>query len=177
MHYKSAEVLAQFFSGVYVKENVTNVPDFPPRYHNQINSLTIAEENLLQNLSQLNTTGPDGIHSWILKEGRYGLCKPLSMLYNLSLKCGNSPQIGNKQLLHQYLKRGIGMILITIAQHHKFVKFLNFLYQQVRITNFLTQNKLVTQYQHVFTRGRSCLTNLLTALNDWTLSLDNGESL
>ena len=27
---------------------------------------------------------------------------------------------------------------------------------------------------HGFTRGKSCLTNLLSALNDWTLSLNNG---
>ena len=43
----------------------------------------------------------------------------------------------------------------------------------VSITNFLTQNNLMTPYQHGFTKGKSCLTNLLTALNDWTLSLDN----
>ena len=44
----------------------------------------------------------------------------------------------------------------------------------VSITNFLMQNKLITPYQHGFTKGKSCLTNLLTALNDWTSSLDNG---
>ena len=48
------------------------------------------------------------------------------------------------------------------------------MYQYVAITNFLTQNKLITPYQHGFTKGKSCLTNLLTALNDWTSSLDNG---
>ena len=36
------------------------------------------------------------------------------------------------------------------------------------------QHKLITQHQHGFTIGRSCLTNLLTALNDWTSALDNG---
>ena len=92
---ESAEVLAQFFSSVYTVESMTNVPDFPSRSHNQINSLVIAEEDLLRRLSQLNTSkamGPDGIHTWLLKEGRYGLCKPLAMLYNLSLKCGKLPQ-------------------------------------------------------------------------------------
>ena len=59
------------------------MPDFPPRSHNQINLLTIAEEDLLHKLSQLNTskaTGPDGVHAWILNGGRYDLCKPLLIL-------------------------------------------------------------------------------------------------
>ena len=36
-HAESAEVLAQFFSSVYVTKNVTIIPNFPPRSHNQIN--------------------------------------------------------------------------------------------------------------------------------------------
>ena len=36
------------------------------------------------------------------------------------------------------------------------------------------QHKLITQHQHGFTIGRSCLTNLLTVLNDWTSALNNG---
>ena len=94
------------------------MPDFPPRSHNQIDLLTIAEEDLLQKLSLLHTsktTGPDRIHAWILKEGRYGLCKPLLMLF-IKVSVENSPQTGNKQMLHQYLKRGVGTILIIIAQ-------------------------------------------------------------
>ena len=35
--------------------------------------------------------GPDKIHIWILKEGQLGLCKPLTMLFNLSLKSGKPP--------------------------------------------------------------------------------------
>ena len=52
----------------------------PPRTHNLINSLVIDEEDLSQRLSQLNTSkamGPDGVHAWLLKEGHYGLYKPL----------------------------------------------------------------------------------------------------
>ena len=74
------EVLARFFSSVYVKENSDSLPHFPPRSLNQINLLSITEGDLLQKLSQPNiskTFGPDKIHAWILKEGRFGLCKPL----------------------------------------------------------------------------------------------------
>ena len=87
--------------------------------HSQISSLVIAEEDLLQKLSQLNTSkamGPDRIHTWILKEGRYGLCKPLLMLFNLSLKCGKLPTDWKQATVTPIFKRGLVMIQIIIAR-------------------------------------------------------------
>ena len=55
-HVETSDVLAECFSTVYVKEVVTNMPDFSARSCNQINSLSITGENLLQNLSQLNAS-------------------------------------------------------------------------------------------------------------------------
>ena len=77
------------------------MPHFPPGSLKQVNALSITEGDLLQKLAQLNiskTAGPDKLHAWILKEGCFGLCKPLLMLFNLSLKC--APQSGNRPLLH-----------------------------------------------------------------------------
>ena len=36
---------------------------------------------------------------------------------------------------------------------------------------------LCTPHQHGFTAGRSCVTQLLTALNCWTKSLEQGHSV
>jgi len=38
-------------------------------------------------------------------------------------------------------------------------------------------NNLFTPHQHGFTAGRSCVTQLLAALNCWTKSLDEGHSV
>ena len=105
---ESAEVLAQFFSSVYVKENSDSMSHFPPRSSNYINALSITKGDLLQKLSQLNiskTVGPDKIHAWILKEGHFGLCKPLLMLFNLSLKCGKLPTEWKQALVTPIFKR------------------------------------------------------------------------
>ena len=42
------------------------------------------------------------------------------------------------------------------------------------ITGFLDQNNVVSTGQHGFVKDRSCLTNLLESLEQWTLALDNG---
>ena len=101
-------IICHYLFSVYTVESMTNVPDFSSRTHNQSNLLVIAEEDLLRRLSQLNTSkamGPDGIHRWLLKEDRYGLCKPLTMLYNLSLKCGKLPQDWKQALVAPIFKK------------------------------------------------------------------------
>ena len=42
---------------------------------------------------------------------------------------------------------------------------------------FLENNELQSESQHGFMRGRSCLTNLLESLEDWTAALDEGYGL
>ena len=37
----------------------------------------------------------------------------------------------------------------------------------------LVENHLLTQHQHGFIKGRSCVTQLLTVLDKWTEALDN----
>ena len=41
----------------------------------------------------------------------------------------------------------------------------------------LYENSLLTPCQHGFVRGRSCITQLLVYLDDWTEMLDSGESI
>ena len=39
------------------------------------------------------------------------------------------------------------------------------------------EHNAITVHQHGFVQGRSCLTNLLQSLEDWTFSLDNGHEV
>ena len=105
-----------------------------------------------------------------LKESCFGLCKPLSMLYNLTLESIHySPQTGNKHLLHCYSKTGLGMIqtyIVLLVLLHKFLIFCAIKYNRIPCTEWINFS--------AFVKGRSCLTNLFTALNDWTSAMDNG---
>ena len=46
-----------------------------------------------------------------------------------------------------------------------------------QMISFLDSNNTITEHQHGFTRGRSCLTNLLEVFEHWTRSLDEGYGI
>ena len=109
-------------------------------------------------VSLLNTSkamGLDRIHAWILIESRYGLCKLLSMLYNLSLKCGKPPLDWKQALVTLRFKKGsqydpnnchpINLTSQVCKILESFVSC---------ITEFLTQHRLISQHQHGFTVTR-----------------------
>ena len=43
-----------------------------------------------------------------------------------------------------------------------------------RMVGYLGENDIVTTCQHGFIKKKSCFTNLLTVLEDWTLAVDKG---
>ena len=55
---------------------------------------------------------------------------------------------------------------------HVTCKILEGLVRQ-KLVEHLTDNNLVTDYQHGFVSGRSCSTNLLAVLDAWTETLEN----
>ena len=55
---------------------------------------SISEEEVLAVLSKLvinKAPGPDDISSWVLKEGKEALAKPLAKLFNMTLDQGKLP--------------------------------------------------------------------------------------
>jgi len=45
------------------------------------------------------------------------------------------------------------------------------------LSDYLYEHKLISRQQHGFIRRKSMSTNLLETLNDWTLAIDNGDSI
>jgi hypothetical protein len=46
-----------------------------------------------------------------------------------------------------------------------------------KLLAFLEKNSAITDSQHGFMSGRSCLTNLLESLESWTAALDEGYGI
>ena len=100
----------------------------------------------------------------------------MQTIYNLSLKCGQFPLDWKQVLVTPIFKNGFWYdpnSYRPVSLTSQVCKILES-FVSSSITEFLTQYRLISQHQHGFTKGRSCLTNLLTALNDLTSLLDNG---
>ncbi len=46
-----------------------------------------------------------------------------------------------------------------------------------KIVEHLTDNELISVYQHGFRQGYSCVTQLLESIDDWTEAIDNGKDV
>ena len=46
-----------------------------------------------------------------------------------------------------------------------------------KMMSFLDENEIITNCQHSFIKKKSCFTNLLTTLEDWTSAVDQGYGI
>nr|VZI22024.1 unnamed protein product [Spirometra erinaceieuropaei] len=131
----------------------------------------------LLRLKESKSPGPDEIPAKILKELAGELSKPLSMLFHTSFETGYLPpdwksawitplhKGGSRVSANNY--RPVSLTSICCKIMEKIIK------QQ--LMQFLEQNHLLSDSQHGFRKGRSCVTNLLYCLEHWTRAVDRGD--
>jgi ribonuclease P/MRP protein subunit RPP40 len=182
---EAANLLNDYFSSVFTIEDCSNVPKPFPFFQGNIESdgllkINITKDMVENKLLKLNVDkcpGLDGIHPKMLVELRKEISEPLAKLYNSSLKTGIVPsdwkdagvtplfKKGNKSDAQNYrpisLTCLVGKILESILKD--------------AILSHLDKFSLLRDSQHGFTRGRSCLTNLLQFLEDVTSNVDIGN--
>ena len=128
----------------------------------------------LNNLDPNKATGPDGIPSIILKALSTELCSPLCVIFNKSIQEGQIPsdwksaevtaifKKGAKNLSSNY--RPVSLTCISCKVLESFIRD--------QIQDYMEFNKFFSDCQHGFRRHRSCVTQLLEVLNDFTSFLD-----
>jgi len=181
-----ANMLNDYFSSVFVNEDLNDIP-IPNRLCDEsetdfLSTINISESSVLNKLNGLKvgkSQGPDQIHGKLLFELRLQLLKPLTHLFNLSLKTGVIPQDwrdadvvplfkkGSKRKCENY--RPISLTSIVCKLLESIVKD--------EIVKYLDQCNLIKDSQHGFTSGKSCLTNLLDFFETITKDLDEVGSV
>ena len=130
----------------------------------------------LRKLDSYKSPGPDGWPLWALKETADSICIPLSILYSRSLDTGVLPDGWKRGHVTPVYKRGghscpnnyrpitltsvVGKILESIIRDHVFVH--------------LISRNLLSPQQHGFVPGKSCVSQLITAMDRWTKAYDSG---
>lgn len=180
---EAAEVLNKFFSTVFTVEDKAKLPTGEERsISSLLEDITFTQQDVKHILSQLKANkspGPDEIHPNVLKEGCVELAKPLYMLFRKSLDEGTVPDPWREGHVTPIYKKGakckpenyrpISLTPVVSKCMEKLIR--------EALLKHMTENKFLSDMQHGFIPGRSCVTQLLQVLDKWTEILDDGGCL
>jgi len=133
----------------------------------------------LQQLKTDKSPGPDNVHPLLLKECATVLAKPLSSIFEQSYESGTLPDEWRTAHIVPIFKKGnrtdpanyrpVSLTCVPCKIMETIIK--------ENLVKFWEDNDTFCKEQHGFTRGKSCLTNLLETLENWTRALDEGYGL
>ena len=176
--------LSNLFNDQFYK--VFSDPDEPCTINNlktnskTINNIKISKNGvlkLLQGINENKATGPDDIPGKFLKLCSNELADVFCILFQTSLNSGEIPTDWKQAHIFPLFKKGDKcnvenyrpISLTCIA-----CKLLEHIVHSTTM-DFLDSCKILSPFQHGFRQGRSCETQLLTTLNDFSKTLNKSE--
>ena len=173
--------LNSFFASVFTKEDLSSVPQLNPlSTHPAMEDLRITEDMVKSKLNNLKITsspGPDCIHPRVLKEAAEQLARPLSILFNKSISTGCLPDDWKLGVVVPVFKKGdrreagnYRPLSLTAIP----CKILESLIRDC-LVSYLEDAELLSRHQHGFRSRRSCSSQLLELLDEWTSCLERGD--
>ena len=175
---EKAEVLNNQYAETFTTEDLSNVPEPPPRrVRNQL-TIRVTREKVLRQLKALRadkSPGPDGIHPRVLRELAEVLATPLQILFTTSITSGEVPSQWREATVVPIFKKGNKADPSNyrpVSLTSVLCKTLERIISEEMIAH-LRHNSLECPQQHGFTSGKSTSTNLLEALDVWTEALSH----
>jgi len=179
---EKAKLLNDFFGSVCTKDDgilplFESKPDL-----NGLDRITVTPIEVASKINKLKTNssaGPDDLPPIFFKSLVKVLAGPLAMLFNSLLSIGGVPSQWRTALVTPIFKKGsssdvnnyrpISLTCLSCKLLESVVKD--------RMMEYLVKNNLITKSQHGFLKKHSTTTNILESLNDWTLKLNNRDSI
>ena len=177
-----AETMVTYFSTVHTNFRGEEMPEMQMMTDRQIGELNITPEMVKTKLSKLNVNkscGPDGIHPFVLQKTASEMCIPLALLFQKSLDEGTCPdewKSANVTPIHKKGDRTEPSNYRPVSLTSQVCKVMESIIRD-EIMKHLTGNNLLNDAQHGFREGRSCLTNLLETIEQWTEIIDEGDCI
>ena len=176
---QKAEVLSKYFASVFTKEPEGEPLDIQEICDNKLEDCDLDADMVKERLSKINiakSPGPDRIHPRVLRELYDSIHVPLAEVISSSLDTGELPtdwkdahisaiyKKGPKKKAENYRPVSLTSIVVKIAES----------IIREEIIRHMRQNKLLSNKQFGFLRGRSMVLQLLVVLDKWTEILDQG---
>ena len=175
------DTMGDYFNTVHTPKYIGTMPDMNEMYETEIRNIVISRENVQNRLEKLNVNkscGPDNIHPFVLRAAAGAISIPLEIIFNKSMSTGECPtdwRSANVTPIHKKGDRTVPSNYRPVSLTSQVCKVLESIVKK-HILEHLTRNNILSDMQHGFREGRSCLTNLLDTLEMWTetLSEENG---
>ena len=179
-----ADILNNYFASVFtVEDNASEQPATPQQtVAAHLFSIDISENDVIGVINKLKickSPGPDKIYPRILKEVKEIICKPLCIIFNLSLRSGKVVKGWKLANVTPLFKKGVKSNpgnYRPISLTSVVCKLMESILKH-KIVEFLEENNIIKDSQHGFRNKRSCLTNLLDFLYDVYEMYEEGRAV
>ena len=160
---EKANVLNSFFQDVFVSEDKNNIPSM----NNRIGGNTLSEADIygqmgnkmLGNFNINKSPGPDSLPPRVLKELRFSVGKPLTLIYRDYMASGTLPNEWKTDIVKTLFKnRPISLTCISCKMLERIVR--------ENIVIYMNEHKLFSKSQYGFGSLRSCNLQLLEVMEN-----------
>ena len=176
-----SNICNRYFHSVFNKPTEgEEMPEMNVLCEDSIRNITITPnmvEKQLDKLNKFKACGPDNIHPHVLKETASAICLPLSIIFNESLQIGQTPddwKMANVSPIFKKGDRNDPANYRPVSLTSQVCKVMEAIIK-VSIFDHMVDKNLLADEQHGFRTGRSCLSNLLSTIEDWTHILDQRD--
>jgi len=125
------------------------------------------------------SSGPDGIPPLLVKQLSAALAGPLSLIYTSFMSVGAIPDAWRRAVITPIYKGGPAGDTSNYRPVSLTSVFSKVMERVIagNLTEYLMVNGLINKQQHGFLRKRSTVTNLIETMHDWTLAVENKQSV
>ena len=147
-----------------------------------LDNILFNEEQVLKlwkGIDETKSRGADNIHPKLVKETAMQIAKPLTTLFQKSMDMGIVPtdwKLANVTPIHKKGPKHLSSNYRPISLTSIICKTMERIIRD-SLMEHMEQNSLFTDLQHGFRKGRSCITQLIEVIDEWTENLNNHDSI